>query len=123
MIEAEQTFLQNRRIPMGRICRVLLLVASSTLAVSSCVTDEYENFQQIMDAQVGQSMDDVPYYSFRAQPSGTKTLPNGNLEYRYVRKRFRGICKYILEVDNKTHKVVAWRYDGADKDKACFVNP
>ncbi len=76
----------------------------------------------MMDAKVGESIDNDPY-GVGAQPVDIKTLPNGNLEFRYVRKNFRGVCKYIFEVDKTTRKVIAWRYDGEDKDNACFVNP
>ena len=76
-----------------------------------------------MDAQVGQSIDNASYYGFRSRPVDIKTLPSGNFEYRYVLGSFRGTCKYILEVDKTTRKVIAWHYDGEDKDKACFVNP
>lgn len=76
-----------------------------------------------MDSEVGQSIDNAPYYGFRSRWDEIKTLPNGKLEYKYTLKNFRGTCKYILEVDKITRMVVAWRYDGEDKDNACFVNP
>ena len=100
----------------------LLGIMSMMLSLSGCIS-AYENFKEIMESEIGQIIDNAPYYGFRSRPVDIKTLPNGNFEYRYTLKNFRGTCKYILEVEKSTRKVIAWRYDGEDKDKACFVNP
>ena len=96
---------------------------SMSPSLSSCASlNPYDNWKAMMDAKVSESIDNDPY-GVGAQPVDIKTLSNGNLEFRYVRKNFRGSCKYFFEVDKTTRKVIAWRYDGEDKDKACFVNP
>jgi hypothetical protein len=110
----------------GRSCIwvwVVSFLGIALLSLSGCLIDPYENFKEIMNSEVEHSVDTDAQHTFRANPADIRTLPNGNLEYRYVGKNFRGICKYIFEVDKTTRKVIAWRYDGEDMDKACFVNP
>lgn len=111
----------------GSYCRWVGIIAFLSFAplslLSGCLIDPYENFKEIMDSEVGHNIDVDAQHTFRANPADIRTLPNGNLEYRYVGKDFRGTCKYIFEVDKTTHKIIGWRYDGEDKDKACFVNP
>lgn len=103
----------------------IFLISSFMLTVSCAPLDPYENFESHLQAEVGESIDDAPSYSHRAQPRSISADPliNGNLEYHYEYKNFRGICRYVFEVDPKTHKIVGWRYDGEAKDKACVVNP
>jgi hypothetical protein len=103
----------------------IVLVIFFFLTVSCASLDPYENFKSHLQAEVGENIDDAPSYSHRAQPNSISTNPlqNGNIEYHYEYKNFQGICRYVFEVDPKTRKIVDWRYDGEDKDKACFVNP
>jgi len=96
------------------------------LLTNFCVSvDPYKYFEAEMQAEVGKSVDDAPSYPWRVRPYlvFTKSLLNGHFEYHYVYENIRGLCRYVFEVDPTTRKIVDWRYDGEDKDKACFVIP
>lgn len=100
-------------------------IAFLVLLITSCaLTDPYKNFKGHMGANIGKNIDDAPNYSWRYNPKEiSDPLPNGNIEYKYEHKNRKGTCRYIFEVDPKTRTIVNWRYDGEDKDKACYVNP
>ena len=95
------------------------------LTISCLPADPYKHFEDQLQAAVGESIEDAPSYSSHARPdlAFTERLSNGNLGYHYAYENIRGLCRYIFEVDPTTHKIVAWRYDGEDKDKACFASP
>jgi hypothetical protein len=102
------------------------MLALLFVLTTSCLSlDPYKNFEVHLQREIGESIDDVrsPSWSYRPELISTKSLPNGNLEYRYAFENYRGICRYAFEVDPATRRIVAWRYDGEDKDKACFVIP
>ena len=106
-------------------CYRIMLALLFILATSCLSVDPYKNFEDQLQREVGESIDDArsPSRLNRPELISTKSLPNGNLEYRYAFENYRGICRYAYEVDPATHRIVAWRYDGEDKDKACFVIP
>jgi len=85
----------------------------------------YRNFEDRLQSEVGESINEVPSPSWQIRPKLVfkEPLPNGNIEYHYAFENYRGLCRYALEVDPATNKIVGWRYDGADKDKACFLIP
>ena len=96
------------------------------LTTTSCVSlDPYKYFEDQLQAEVGKSIDDAPSYPWRVRPDlvFTKPLSNGHIEYHYVYENIRGLCRYLFEVDPTTRRIVNWKYDGQDKDKACFLNP
>jgi len=103
----------------------LVNIMLSLITITSCThIDPYDNFKNILQAEIGKKIDNAPYYTWRYQPKSiSEPLPNGNIEYKYEYISIRGICRYIFEVSPITHTVISWRYDGEDKDKACFVNP
>lgn len=102
-----------------------MLVLSFFLATSCLSVDPYKNFEDQLQREVGKCIDNARSPSRRNQSEliSTRSLPNDNVEYRYAFENYRGICRYALEVDPATRRIVAWRYDGEDKDKACFVIP
>ncbi len=108
----------------AHLIRIVLLLLF-LLTISCVPIDPYKNFKDQMQAKIGERIDGQPAYSGRARPdlSFTKQLPNGNIEYHYAYENFRGLCRYVFEVDPATRRIVAWRYAGEDKDKACFINP
>jgi hypothetical protein len=96
------------------------------LMTISCLSfDPYKKFEDQLQSEIGKSIDDVPSYSWHVRPElvYTTPLPNGNIEYHYVFENIRGLCRYVFAVEPTTRKIVGWRYDGEDKDKACFDSP
>ena len=102
------------------VCGVLFLMTVSCLPMNP-----YKNFEDRLQAEVGENINEVPPPSWQIQPKLVfkEPLPNGNIEYHYVFENIRGLCRYVFEVDPTTGKIVGWRYDGEDKDKACFDSP
>jgi hypothetical protein len=80
----------------------------------------HENFRQHLNTQVGMSIDNAPAYSWRNQKDLIEIapLPNGNLEYTY---KYLRTCRYIFEVNPKTHIIVGARFEGKETD--CVVAP
>jgi len=103
----------------------IMLSLLCILTISCLSADPYKAFEARLQAEVGDSIDDARSASRLSQSKliSTIQLPNGNLEYRYAFENYRGICRYAFEVDLATRRILAWRYDGEDKDKACFVIP
>jgi hypothetical protein len=100
--------------------------AAMLLLIISCLPmNPYKYFEDQLQAEVGESMNDVPPHSWQVQPKliATEPLPDGNIGYHYEFENYRGVCRYVLEVDPKTHKIVSWKYAGEDKEKACFLIP
>ena len=96
------------------------------LLTTACMSlDPYQYFQDQMQAEVGENIDAAPFHSWRVRPEliFTAPLPNGDVEYHYGFENIRGVCRFVLVVDPATRKIVDWRYDGQDKDKACFSMP
>ena len=103
-----------------------VVLATLFLLTISCLSfDPYKKFEDQLQSEIGKSIDDVPSYSghVRSELAFKTPLPNGNIEYHYVFENIRGLCRYVLTVDPSTGKIVGWRYDGEDKDKACFDSP
>lgn len=100
--------------------------AGALLLVISCLPmDPYKYFQEQLQAEVGENIAAVPPHSWQVQPKlvSKEPLPNGNIGYHYEFENYRGVCRYVLKVDPATHKIVGWRYESEDKDRACFLIP
>jgi hypothetical protein len=95
------------------------------LTISCLPFDPYKKFEDQLQSEIGKSIDEVPPYSWqvRSELAFTSPLPNGNMEYHYVFDNIRGLCRYVFTVDPTTGKIVDWKYDREDKDKACFDSP
>jgi len=95
------------------------------LTISCLPFDPYKKFEDQLQSEIGKSIDDVPSNSgdVRSELAFTTLLPNGNIEYHYVYENIRGLCRYVFTVNPTTRKIVGWRYDGEDQDKACFDSP
>ena len=107
---------------MARRLFKIALVILVPLTISCVSVDPYIYFQEQLQAEVGESIDAVPPSSWRVRPDLVfkAPLPNGHIEYHYEFENIRGLCRFALEVDPATRKILGWRYDGEDKDKACF---
>lgn len=80
----------------------------------------HQNFVDHLNATVGKSIDEIPPYQL-PHPEDlleSKLLGNGNTENKY---KYRGTCRYILEINPQSRKIVNARYEGKDED--CYVNP
>jgi len=80
----------------------------------------HDNFLAILKDTTGQNIDDVPpvMLPHKEDLIDSKILSNGNIENKY---KFRGACKYFLEVDPKSRKIVGSRYEGNNTE--CIMNP
>ena len=109
---------------MAHLFRIVLVILF-LLTVSCLPFDPYKKFEDQLHSEIGKSINDVPSYSWhvRSELVFKTPLPNGNIEYHYAFENIRGFCRYVLTVDPTTRKIVGWRYDGEDKDKACFDSP
>ena len=88
------------------------------LSLTGCVTPpEHDAFKQVMDHQVGKSIDDPDVYPvlYKLRLTNTKSAPNGNLEYQYATGR-RGKCELKFEVAPLERKIVKWSYDGGERE-------
>ena len=88
---------------------------------SSCVAvTPQENFRLHMESKIGMNIDDPPKVTGinPAQLISSKILQNGNLENEYL---FRGTCRYSYEIDQKSRKIVGWRFEGSERD--CEIVP
>jgi hypothetical protein len=108
--------------------RLLFRIGSAAallLTISCLPMNPYKYFQEQLQAEVGENIADVPPPSWQVHPKlvSKKPLPDGNIGYHYEFENYRGVCRYVLEVDPKTRKIVGWKYAGEDKDKACFLIP
>lgn len=106
---------------MRHISGAILTGCLLLLSVSSCGSvTPHENFKNTMSYSVGKSIDDPPRIT-GAYPDAlvsSKILPNGNIENQY---RWRGTCRYFFEIDQQTHKIVGWRFEGSERD--CEIVP
>ena len=80
----------------------------------------HENFKNMMQSNVGKSMDDPYVYRnrYRSLLMGTRELPNGNIEEKFNR---HPRCPVFFEIDKKARTIVGWRYEGTDHD--CVIVP
>lgn len=106
---------------MWNIGRVILIGAFLMVSQSSCGSvTPHENFTLHMKSKMGMNFDDPPRVT-GINPErfiSSKILPNGNLENGYL---FRGTCRYFYEIDQKTRKIVGWRFEGSERD--CEIAP
>jgi hypothetical protein len=94
------------------------------LSLTACAAPSaHQNFKDIMQGNVGRSLDDPYVYRNRYRAVNyvaSKPLPNGNVE-----EEFRGgrgpTCRLFFEIDNQARKVVGWRYTGTEAD--CGIVP
>lgn len=80
----------------------------------------HQNFVDHLNATVGKNIDEIPPYQLPHSENliDSKLLKNGNTENTY---KYRGTCRYILEVDSQSRKIVSATYEGKDED--CYINP
>ena len=104
---------------------MLLRLASLYLffALTACAPGRaHENFIDIMQHDVGKRIDD-PYLTRTQYPDrrvASRALPDGNTEEEF--KAGEGLkCRVFFEIDNKTQKIVGWRYEGSDD--ICAIRP
>ncbi len=104
-----------------RLFTTVVLALYAALVACTSVTP-HENFNNIMQLNVGRSTDDP--YAYRNRSSywllGTKSLPNGNIEEEFKAGR-RLNCRVYFEIDNMAGKIIGWRYEGTKQD--CVVVP
>ena len=106
--------------------RGLLLLAvllHFPVALTACASERaHQNFKNIMQLEVGKSID-YPHLTRNEYPTrrvATRTLPNGNTEEEF--RAGEGLkCRVFFEIDNKSQKIVAWRYEGTDQ--ICAIRP
>lgn len=101
---------------LSHATRVIVLLAFLT----ACGTTQssHQNFLNIMNGQVGRSIDERSGWRSVDGRVSSKVLPNGNIEEGYTQ---RGVCRYFFEISQTTRKIVSWRYEGT-KDE-CIVPP
>lgn len=94
----------------GALIALLLAGCASTSA-------EHENFRQVMDRQVGKSIDDADAYAvfYRLRELNTKSLANGNLLQQYAAGR-KERCKLNFEIEPRTRRIVRWSSEGSEGD-------
>jgi len=106
---------------MQNIGGMLLAVCLLLPALSACsAVTPHENFKNFLRNNLGKSVDD-PSSDVARYPQllvGSQVLPNGNIENQY---RWRGACRYFLEIDQQTRKIVGWRFEGSERD--CEIVP
>src|SRR5205085_11537112 len=94
---------------MGERSALLAVVVTMV----GCITP-HENFAQMMNAQVGKSVDDPSFLGNRYQQfrAGSKRLPNGNTEEELRPAR---ACRVFFEIDETSKKIAAWRWEGREE--------
>lgn len=101
---------------------LLVVFALSALLAACSFLDAHQNFKDIMQLDVGRSIDD-PYNTrnrYRDRRVASRALPNGNTEEEF--KAGIGLkCRVFFEIDNKAAKIVGWRYEGSKED--CAIVP
>jgi hypothetical protein len=97
------------------------LNAVMLLGLCACAAfDAHENFKEHMQSHIGRFAND-PYAYPNRYPErvvGRHSLANGNTEIEY-RTGVRGDCRVFFEVEKKTDKIIAWRYQG--KRDVCAI--
>lgn len=104
------------------VLRFVFAVALS-LSLTSCAAGRgHQNFINIMQGNVGRSLDDPYIYLNRNRNLyvTSKVLPNGNVEQEFDGGR-GPTCKVFFEIDKTERKVVGWRYEGSGED--CAITP
>lgn len=88
------------------------------LLLTACATPpEHLAFKDVMNHQVGKSIDDADAYPvyYRLKQGTVKSLPNGNQNYEYAAGR-DGDCKVFFEVEPITRRIVGWSFQGYERD-------
>jgi hypothetical protein len=109
------------------LCARTVVPASALVAIVSlgaCAPGRvaHENFLESMQIQVGRDIanPNLMRNRYPERRVSTKVLQNGNTEEEFL----DGIglkCRVFFEIDNKTAKVVAWRYEGTQR--YCAIVP
>jgi len=89
-----------------------------TLFVAACAAaPQNENFRQVMQRQVGKTVDDSDFYPalYRLRQTNSQRLPNGNFKEEYAAGP-GGKCKLAFEVTPEARRVVGWSSDGDPGD-------
>jgi hypothetical protein len=100
--------------------RLIIILISCLIAVSCSSVSPHENFKQIIGSKIGMNIDSPPEVT-GINPNNlisSTVLQNGNLEKGYL---YRETCKYFFEVDQRTHNIVGWRFEGNEHD--CEISP
>jgi hypothetical protein len=106
------------------MARSVLIFAPAIFTLASCASFGpdicHNNFKSLHRKNIGKSTNDESnwFKRYRHRFEEFQTLPNGNIEY--VIKGLRS-CRSFYEVDTQSQTVVAWRFDGAQKD--CIICP
>ena len=103
-----------------RLIRAFLLLVVLA-GCASTTPEERENFKQVMNRQVGKSIDDADAYPvyYRLRQLSTKPTPKGNTQQIYAAGR-EGKCQVGYEVD-ASRRIVAWSI--VDKADDCVIDP
>ncbi|WP_022665051.1 hypothetical protein [Desulfospira joergensenii] len=80
----------------------------------------HDNFKEHIYGQIGKILNEIPPYQAPNEKNliSSKLLPNGNIENKY---KYKGTCRYMFEIDPKTQKIIAARFEGEKTD--CVINP
>jgi hypothetical protein len=87
-------------------------------ALAACATPaEHLNFKEVMNHQVGKSIDDPDAYPvfYRLRQVSAKSLPNGNQQQEYAAGR-SGHCRLFFEVEPLSRRIVKWSFDGSERE-------
>ena len=87
------------------------------LAGCASTSAEHENFEQVMDRQVGKGIDDPDAYPvfYRLRELSSRPLPNGNLQQQYAAGR-NGRCRLSFEVEPRERRILRWSSEGGERD-------
>ncbi len=109
----DMSYFVNEQKHLYLMTFLLLLLGCSTIT-------PHENFKDHIYGQIGKSIDNAPYSSWRHEKDvvNSKLLPNGNIEKEYAYLRS---CRYFFEIDHKTRIIIGARFEGKESD--CGVAP
>ena len=95
---------------------IIFLVACAT-------APDNDNFRQVMQRQVGKSVDDSDFYPtlYRLKQTNSQRLPNGNVKEEYAAGP-KGKCKLSFEATPGERRVVGWNSDG-DREDCVLARP
>ena len=94
------------------------LLVTVTFFLTACASSpQSEAFRQVMQRQVGKTVDDSDFYPalYRLRQTNSQRLPNGNFKEEYAAGP-GGKCKLSFEVTPEARRVVGWSSDGDPGD-------
>ncbi|MFN2646330.1 MAG: hypothetical protein ABR570_15180 [Burkholderiales bacterium] len=86
--------------------------------IAACATPaEHRNFREVMERQVGKSVDDPDSYPvfYRLRQVKAKSLANGNQQQEYAAGR-SGRCRLFFEVEPLSRRIVRWSFEGSERE-------